>query len=84
MTTGKIDRLNPDAIQNLDDVRIWARQQEGRTEQRFDQAQAQAEENRKNITQNRWWLAAGTVGFGAAIAVVVVISGVHLIVRGFF
>lgn len=84
MTARGIDRINPDSIQNLDDMRIWAREQEGRTEQRFDQVEAAVDSNKSAVTLNRWWLTTVTVGFGVTIFIIAAISGVVEIMKAFF
>lgn len=75
MASNRTDRVTPDSIQNLDDVRIFNRQLEARIESRFDQIQAIVEANRDSLKLHRRWLGAVTIGAGVTLFLTAILSG---------
>lgn len=72
-------RLTADSIQSLDDVKMWARRYEARTESRLDQEEAATALHKKLIARNFRWLFFSVGLFGSVLAVIVGMFGIPLI-----
>lgn len=67
MTARRIDRRSVDSIQDIDDVKTWARDHEIRVEHKLEQVQAAISEHRKGIDRNWKWLLIAIGGFGVIL-----------------
>lgn len=90
MAAREINRLSTDSIQDIDDMKTWARDQEIRTDHKFDQTQAAiaelkelGEDQSRRIIKNTKMMLIVSAGFGAVLAVVVLLFGIKQIIGGF-
>ncbi len=88
MSTEGINRLSAECIQDIDDVKTWARDHEIRMDARMEQLQDTItelsdvdDEQQKSITRNLKLLLISTFVFGSALAVVVALSGIIQIIK---
>ena len=84
MPTTGITRFSPDAIENIDDVKTWARDREIRIDHRLEQIEAALVDHKNSIAKNWRLLMYATCGFGGTLGVVVILSGLNLITQRFF
>lgn len=83
-----INRVSTDSIDNIEDVKAWARDHELRADHSFDQMQAAIEDlkestkdNSKGITRNRQMLLVASGFSGAVLTIVTLLAGVIQIIR---
>lgn len=80
----RIDHLNPDSIQTIDDVKTWARDHHIRMDSRHEQTQAALADHQEAIEKASRRLRFATIGFGAVLAIVVLLSGIVQIIKVLF
>ena len=80
----RIDRMNADSIQDIDDVKTWIKDHEIRVDSRNEQTQAALAEHQQAIEKSNRWLLIATTGFGAVLAIVVLLSGIVQIIKVLF
>lgn len=85
-----INRISTDSIQNIDDVKRWARENEIRADHRFDQIQAAIAELKEldecrslRIATNTKMILISSIGFGVVLSIVVLLFGIKQIIGSF-
>ena len=83
-----INRINPDSIENVEDVRAWARDHELHERHDIEQLEGAvthlkdlAKEHGLGIAKNTKMLLIATAFFGAVLTIVTLLAGVIQIVR---
>ncbi len=87
MAVRGINRLSADSIEDVEDIRTWARDQEIRLEQIGDtlaELRDVGEAQHKRIGRNLRLFLIGTTFSGAVLAIVVLLSGTIQIIKVLF
>ena len=76
MSMNGVGRLNPESIQDINDMKTWARGYDLHINSRLDQIEASVSDNKKRGKRNSRFLLISVCLFGSTLAVVVLLSGI--------
>lgn len=85
-----INRINPDSIESVEDVKAWARDHELRQGHDIEQMEGAiqhlrelSDEHKKGISRNTRMLLVASGAFGAVLTIVMLLSGLKHLIGGF-